>query len=430
MKAVFLYLTRGFVVSAALLAAFVISNRLGAGEFGRFATIWALMMFGGTFVSLGVSKRLLRTVPAGLAKGQDQIHLPGFLIWVVLAPAGLALVYAAGVQVLMDSLGLFPALAGVDHVFWIIAGTAFLISLVQAAAVFARVAFGTVAIMLVRDGLHHAGAVAATLILVLWGTPDVTGVYLLFLGIVAAVLAGLVLAITAFGPVRFRRSAPRETMFQTSFWANGLLGALVANADVLAASALLQPEHVGLYVILKRVANFISFPQVIANDRFSVPIAGHYATGAMERIQAACHRALGLTAAVATGLAIAVLAGMDIWLPLFDMTPGPGAWMALALLAAANLGSVLFGLNFMVAAQCHLEGQALMARLSGLALFVAVLLVVWMAGGAATATGLALAQMVAMISMNAIIWAVIWRRLGIETSAVSWVRSWSSAGRN
>ncbi len=369
-----------------------------------------------------MAKLLLRLLPAMRAQGDLDID-PGALVFHVLAaPAAVALLYAGMVQVLVTRIGMFPALAEINHLVPILAVASLLVSVLNVLAVFARVALGTFALMLLRDGVQHLVAILTVVALGGFALGDAETVFGVFIALLLAANIGLGMVIARAGPFRFRHSAPGMRLFRSSYWLNGLTGALMSNVDVLAASALLQPEHVGLYVVLRRVANAVSLPQTIANDRYAVPIAAAHAEGDTAAVQRASRDALSITAGVSTVLAIAVVALDGVWLPLFGFGPSGAATTTLAFLTTANLLSVYFGINFMVAAQCGLELRALRARALGLALFGLLVAMIVLLRPAATAWQLALSQMLAMLIMNAVIWAQIRRRLGIDTSIAAMFR--------
>lgn len=425
MKRVFLhrlglFAIRAGVVLAAVCAALLLTNWVGVEIFGQFSIIWALMVMGAPLVSMGGAKLLLREIPARNAQDVTAISFYPFVLMIIIKPAILAFLYGFLLWCFAAVFGAFPALKMISLWPIYVGVSAFVLHILNVVVVFVRVGMGTGWTMFIRDGLHHSCAILAGGLIVAYGEASAIGVFELMLAILGFALLIILINLFRVGAIVFSSTAHPLSQELRAFWGNAVMGSLAANIDVLIAGMILNAELVALYVVLKRVANFVSFSQVIANDMTSVPISESFARGEIDKIRSACIGAIKMTVPFSLLASAVVLIGMPVWLPLFDLSDTHGGFLTLLLLVVSNFVSVSFGMNFMVAAQTGLEKYALLARILGIiALVCCVFLLHPLFSGAEK---IGAAQFVCVTMMNVVIWAVVIRSINVDTSLFGLIR--------
>lgn len=412
---------RGSVVVLAFLAAMAVSNLAGVKAFGQFSSFWSMMIFGATLISLGTPKLLLKVIPVRKVDNVFDIPLRSAILHLVALPLLINGIYIGALLAAYHFWGWFEPIKTLPNGFFALFIATFAVHFVNLLATLVRVTIGPGSTMFLRDGLHHFCIVILTLILTAVGTLTVPILISVFCGAIFTICGLTFIYVIRTTNLSFSRTAPTLNFQSSAYWGNSIMGGLITNIDVIAASAFFAPEQIGLYVVIKRVANFVSFPQVISNDKSSVGIAQSYAQNDITNIQAICRSALRLTLPFAICVSGLVFFTQTLWLKAFNFEISPEATLTCAFLVLANLISVLFGVNFMVAAQSGREKSALLSRLSGAIIFAISAAVLF---SSTTQTwAIAVAFLCGVSIMNISIWFVLLKTLRIDSSVTSFFRS-------
>ena len=385
---------RGAVVGLNFAVMLGLAALLGFETFGQLAALWGAALVAGTVVSLGGPVILLRMLTDG------QGMRPADVLKITLVYPGLLalLIYAVTMRFWPD----FPWAA------ILIAG--FFANVLGCLASVMRALGSVQASMALRDAgpqIALAGAGVAG---------QGGGADLILLGSAAPML---VLALTGLVWVyRYRRqlvfAAAKRPYLSMSLWAASVLGMVVAQVDLVVGGAVISAEQLGLYAVLRRVANLVALPVSVATWLSSPDVSAAY--GAGDRIALARASAHGSQIALMPGL---MLFGVGVLvMPLLPVIlpqhTGDGLSVIFAVLLLGALGQVAFASSFTVATLCGLPMLAMAARLS-----MVVLYLMWFQWWATdmTPTANALGYVGAMtIGGLGLCWALK-RRLGVDTSA-------------
>ncbi|SIT84318.1 Membrane protein involved in the export of O-antigen and teichoic acid [Yoonia rosea] len=371
---------------------------LGLETFGRLAAFWGAGLVAGTLVSLGGPVILLRVLTDG--GGLRALDI----FWVaVLYPVILALV-AWGCGALI-----WPAMP------WLaIMSVGFCVNLLGCLASIMR-ALGSVHLsMALRDAGPQVALGVAGLVL-----PE-TGV--------AAILLLCALVMAGFATVGVLWAIPRmqgthvlarryRPYLSLSLWATSVTGMVVAQIDLIVGGAVISGEALGVYALLRRVANLVALPVSVATWVSGPAVSAAKGAGDMAALARAS--AQGSQIAMLPGLA---LFGMALFLVLpvlpamFPQTAGAALSMIFVVLLLGALGQVMLASSFTVATLCGLQRSALAARLLMTGLYLA-----WFAWWGAELTALtnALGYVGALSLGGLALWWAVWRKLGIDTSAMA-----------
>lgn len=412
---IFLYTVRGLIVSVQLGAALVLAYLLGTKEFGAYAAMWALMIVGSSIVSTGAPRFLLRELPK---REIAELRLYEAIVLALIRPLLLSILYAAALYG-FGTLAGHEVFAGLPALLTALA--AFAHQLIVTQSVFVRIAFGASAAMVVRDALPHLLFLVSAAILFALGTLTAIALFQVFLALAAVAILGLGLGLSCLGAMRFSSSVDLLPSGLRGFWLNGVLGSATAQLDVVLASIFLPVQAIGVYALVKRFANFVSFPQIIANDVTSVGASRAFANGDIPKVRTLCRNAHVITAVPAVAISLVVLLTQPVWADIYNIAATPGLGLIALFAVLANIASVGFGVNFMIASQGGLELQAAGSRILAIVMFVALSSILALSG-TLTAPRLAFVQFFSVLSMNATIWLIILSRYGIDTSPMAFFR--------
>ncbi len=361
---------------------------LGFDAFGSLAVVWGIALVAAPVVSLGGPLLLLRALTDG-----GGVSPAGLLLHMVTLPAAVAVI---GVLICPLFLPLLPWGA--------ILGAAFAVNLLSCLASLMR-ALGSVNMsMVLRDCGPHIGLGLAAL------TTDqylsVTVIWLVGFAIVAIIWAWL-------HPHRSKvidASYPIPGL-SPSLWGTSVLGVGLSQVDIIIGGAILSPTQIGTYVVLRRVANLVALPVSVATWVSANAVSQSYAARDPVGLRAASK--LGSRVALFPGAALFCLGIMVLpFLP----TGTPGVFAAL--LGGAVL-QVVFASGFTVATLCG------MAHLSAIARGVSLLAYLGLAAFVTGPFENALAYVSAITFGSALLWWMIWQRVGVDTSAFALGRRWN-----
>jgi len=373
---------------------------LGFETFGRLAALWGAALVVGTVLSLGGPVILLRM----LTDGQG-LRVRDICKVSVIYPGLLALTIG------LVASSLFPGGP------WIaVLGAGFFANALGCLASVMRALGSVQASMVVRD----AGPQVALGIAGVLAQGDGADAVLMASAVLMAVIgAAGVLWISRHN----RRSAILSTAVRPhrsmSLWAASVLGMVVAQIDLVLGSWVIPAEQLGVYAVLRRLANLVALPVTVATWVSAPAVSAAYGAGDMERLARASAR--GSRIAMLPGIALFAI-GMMVLPVLPFVLPqeaGGGSSIVLAILLLGAIGQVVFTSSFTVATLCDMPVLATAARL-----LMVVLYLLWFRWWGAELTVIlnALGYVGALTLGGAVLWWAIKRQLGIDTSAAVLLR--------
>lgn len=386
-------LLRGGLVAGHMAVLVVLAFVLGLDVFGALIVLWGMALVAAGVLGFGAPLVLL----ARLADGRG-MHPFGVLALCVLMPV-------------LAAAAVYPLL----HLVW--PGVPWAAVLATALAVHLATCLGSVAralgslhlSMALRDGapvlaLGLAGIVGADAAVTLW---------------LAAGLLGLFCAFVAWACWRHpqRRQIIGQgrhfDMLHPSLWASAVLGMVLAQVDIIIGGQMLTPEQIGVYALVRRLANLVVLPMSVATWVSAGPISAAHAA----RDPVALRQASDAGAAVALwpGIALAVAI-----LPVAWWVPGLDGAVLLVLLAGALL-QLIFAQGITVASLTGHGDLVAGARLAGVLGYLVFALV----ATPLDPVGNALAYALGTSLCSALLWLRLWRGTGVNTLGVQWRgRAW------
>jgi O-antigen/teichoic acid export membrane protein len=379
-RAVMPMFARAAIVGVNFGVMMLLAATLGFDAFGKLAVFWGIALVIAPVVSFGGPLLLLRALTDG-----GGVSARGILLHIVTLPAAMAL---AGMIIFAV---IWPALP------WeLILLNAFCINVLTCIASVMR-ALGSVNISM---ALRDCG-------------PQVS------LGL-AVLIAGPVLLAAAFWMACFavaagawvlRHSHRRNIINQChptprvspSLWGTSVLGVGLSQVDIIVGGALLSPTQIGLYVVLRRVANLVALPVSVATWVSANAVSETHARGDLHGLQAAS--LMGSRVALVPGLLLFLLG-----LSALPFLASDACGIFTLLLSGAAL-QVVFASGFTVAT---LGGMAQFAALSrGVSIGIYLAFAVLVTGPVSNAV----AYVGAVSLGSAALWAAIWHRTTVDTSA-------------
>lgn len=362
---------------------------LGFETFGRLAALWATALVAGTVVSLGGPLILL----AALTDGQG-LRVGDIVKIAVFFPALLAL-FMYGIAV-----ALWPA--------WPWAAILSVGVLANALGCLASVmrALGSAqASMALRDAgpqlaLGFAG--------VIMGDAGAEAILISTAATMGVLALGGVIWVCRHAGARGMISPVARRYISVSLWGTSVMGMVVAQIDLVLGGAVISAEQLGVYAVLRRVANLVALPVTVATWVSGPSVSAAHGAGDMA----------GLARASARGSQIALVPGLVLFvvgiagLPLLP----EGQAMVFALLLLGALGQIVLAASFTVATLCGLPHFAMSARVLMVACYL--LWFQWW-GAELTTTTNALGYIGALTLGGIALWWGIRRKLEIDTSAAA-----------
>jgi O-antigen/teichoic acid export membrane protein len=368
---------------------------LGLEVFGQLAALWGAALVAGTLVSLGGPVILLRV----LTDGQG-LRATDILKVAVLYPGALSLVAWGGATLLWPDM---PWLA--------ILGVGFCVNLLGCLGSVMRALGSVQASMALRDA---GPQVALGLAALMAPDADVAAVLL---------LCATVTAVFALGGLFWVAQRMRGTQvlarkyrpyLSLSLWATSVTGMVVAQIDLIVGGAVISGEALGVYALLRRVANLVALPVSVATWVSGPAVSA--AKGSDDMAALARASAEGSQIAILPGLMLfgGALLALPVLPFIFPQTTGAVPGMIFVVLLLGALGQVVLASSFTVATLCGLPQFALAARLLMAGLYMA-----WFAWSGAELTALtnALGYVGALSLGGFALWWAVWRKLSIDTSA-------------
>ncbi len=381
---------RGALVASNFVVMVGLAAGLGLERFGALIFFWSGALVAGTALSLGGPLILLRGLTDGCGmRMRDVVAL------VVAVPLILTLL----VFLLMASL--WPALP-----WFAILAAGFGVNVLTCLASVMRALGSLHWSMVLRDGAPQAalgfGAVLAS---------GHAAAGILVAATCVMLLIGLIATVWCW---RARHSTAvfsdhKRSLIDASLWGTSVLGMGIMQMDLIVGGMVLPAEALGVYALLRRIANLVALPVTVATWVSAAAISAAYGQGDMAALQKASR----------DGSRIALLPGAALFLMGLTAIPFilillPGVTVVFVVLLVGALVQVLLASGFTVATLC---GQARLSVLARLAALGCYLLSVQIIGGQLSPIINAVAYTVAMSCGSLLLWAQLKRKTGIETSA-------------
>ena len=384
-------LLRGGLVGAHMAVLAGLAFVRGLDGFGALIVLWGLALVAANVLGFGAPLVLL----ARLADGRG------------MRPAGLILV-CLGLPVAAGLLALWLLAALWPDVDWsAVLALALAIHLVSCLGSLLRTLGSLHLSVLLRDAapvlaLGLAGLLPVDTSAVLWLTAALLG---------AASVPALWLCLQLNGlHALIGRHRPAD-IWHPALWGSAVLGMVLAQIDILVGGYLLTPEQIGIYALLRRLANLVALPVSVATWFSAGPVSAAHAARDGPALQQAAQA--GARLALLPGVMLALLMlPLAVWfLPQPDLP-------VLAVLTGGALVQLVFAQGITVASLTGSGDLAAKARLAGVLLYLAL------AGLALPLDplGNALAYVAGTGLCGALLWAWLWRGNGVNTLALQWRR--------
>lgn len=372
-----------------------LAGLLGFDGFGRLVATWSVALVAGTIISLGGPLILLR----GLTDGQG-MRPAAVIRLMVIYPLALSGLGAVALELVWPVLPWVPVM-----------GAAFCINLLTCLASVLR-GYGSIqGSMALRDAGPQALLFCAALFA---GKQEVQDILLIaaLLMLILALLVWFWVTLTADWPVP-DVDAPKQGV-SLSLWGTSILGAGIAQIDLLVGGVFLSSTDLGTYAILRRVANLVALPVSVATWVSAAPISAAMGAGDLGGLQRAS--AQGSRIAVSSGTILFGLGLLGLPLVVFSMpdTARDDTGLILAVLLLGSFMQVLLASGFTVAT---LGGYARYAALSRLAAILIYLFFALHWGAATSAVANAVCYSLAISLGSLFLWGRLWVSLGVDTSA-------------
>ncbi len=388
-------LLRGGIVAVNFSVMIGLAAGMGLAAFGELAVIWGLAMVAGTALSGGAPLLLLRRLTDGHGMSLQNLWRQIIMLPISIGLGALLILHLA-----------FPA---IDWMPVLLGGAA--INLATCLASIMRALGSMHASMALRDagpqvalglsGLLMAGSSAATILLhaALW------------LGLIC-IGAGL-----WCGQHRRRCEIIRQDRkpegIAWALWGTSLLGMVLAQIDIVVGGSVMSATQVGLYAVLRRLANLIALPVSVATWVSAGPVSAAFGSGDICALRRAS--AKGSQIALIPGLILlgVMLAALPVYDLIVGQSIGPEGRGAFAILALGAFAQVVFASSFTVATLCGAARSAALSRAVAIALYLAM---IGMLGDSFGVTLHAAIYAGAVTAGTAMLWWQVRQRLGVDTS--------------
>ena len=388
---------RGGVVGGNFAVMIGLAAYLGLAEFGRLSMLWGIALVASTGLSLGGPLILLRAMTDG--HGIKSGAIPGFAL---LLPAALALGAYFPLQWIWPALPWGPILLA---------------------------ALGMNALSCLGSVMRGLGSIRISMVLRDAGPQLALGVVVLGTGAApvsmilswaAVLMCSVAIVLILWAMHRAPQPAPSSGRLRladgAALWGTSVLGVGVAQMDLIAGGFFLPPEVLGLYALLRRVANLTALPVSVATWVSAAPIAAAFGAGDLRGLQ----RESVLASRIALTSGVALLACGLVGLLCLPVALSPAeADMAQTIFLILLIGAfvqVWYASGFTVATLCGFAHFAGFARAATLCSYLLGLILAWPALGP---VGNALLQAAAMSAGSALLWLALRRQLGVDTSAAA-----------
>ncbi|KJZ20670.1 lipopolysaccharide biosynthesis protein [Loktanella sp. S4079] len=356
---------------------------VGMAAFGQIAVMWSTTLVVAPIIACGGPLLILRNASQGRMSGFD------FLVQAVLIPG------AACVCVAFVSGALWPNMAWGE----IVLG-GFFINLLSCLASALRGRDSVNISMITRDCVPLIALGAAVFI----GGPDnaLRGASLVMGAF--AVFALLYLIRAQMFLITVDVSKP-----SMGLWGTSVLGVALSQVDIIVGGSVLSDAQMGIYALVRRVANLIALPVTVSTWVTAKTIAQSH----RDQDTQALRRASDTGNRIAFGPAVVLWMVVIVGLGGLSNTP----FMVGFILATTALLQVAFASSLPVATLSELPHFAAISRAMSVIAYAVMSIFV------ASMLGNAIAYAIAIVIGCVFLWCVLWRKLGVDTSVMALLSS-------
>ena len=352
---------------------------LGLTDFGHLAVHWGLALVVAPVVGFGGPLVLLRTL-----SNDKGMTLGAVIAQAVTVPASLCVVLVVISSLFGPAVQWLPIIA-----------VGFCVNFINCLSSLSRAIGNVNGSMVLRDCVPQ---------LVL-GAAAVSGGNILYWASAGMIVVAFVYLLWSVRKNAFQnviRHGGATPVPSLAMWGTSVLGVVVSQVDIILGGVLLSPAQVGLYALLRRVANLVALPVSVATWVTAKDIA------AQERIAPIQHASrVGSRIALIPGLALASCA--LIALPLVP----PEGRMVFVVLISGAFAQVFFASAFTVATMRGRPKYAVISRALSLIVYGIFSL------GVDGMFSNAIAYTMAIIGGSIWLWWQLYRTLGVDTSAAA-----------
>jgi len=384
---------RAGVVGANFAVMLLLTWHLGLAAFGTLIFVWSAAMVASAVISIGGPLALLRVLSQGA--GLHWYQLTGI---VAAGPAFLCALCWAVLHLIWP-----------EPQWFMIFQVAFWINALACMASIMR-ALGSVQMsMVLRDAAPFCvlGISAAV-------SPDQSIIGIMQCWVFLMMVLGGTCTLWCLRRWHVFAASSGQSCLSASLWGTSILGMVTAQIDLIVGGAMMGAEALGLYAFLRRIANLVALPVTVATWVSAKPVAASYGSGDLINLQRASAQAsriawfpaLTLSALCAIGLLIASLT------PFLHVTQS-GA-LAFCILIGGAIVQAYFAAGFTVATLGEHAQLCVVARVVTFLSYTSL--------AAAFATSMtpisnAATYVIAMSLGSVLVWSVLSRDLGVDTSA-------------
>lgn len=388
-------------------------------QFGSFSFLWSIILTMTTIGALGGSQFLLREMSYRLTdetRGASQYEC---LKVIILGPA-LIFIFIGFMCYILHDFFPWEYIAGREIGLILILAVSYLNNILIHMSNPLRVKGQNSVAMFVHDGLIPMCLLLSAVTSVFLSS--FTAITILTIYLVYVLIAIIVVVIYILATINIKSlfsNSGSSGSYSLNYWWNNILGTLSTQIDVLLAGIFLPSASLGVYQILKRFANLLSLVQIVGDWAVAVGLGKAYAVNDISEIKKLCKTGLKVTMIPGGVFMPLCLILFPLVLYVYDITYDAIYMITYLILVLASVINISFGMNFMVANQCHLEKFAVIGRASGVILFLGLVLLL---NDNLSIIKIAIISTISMFVTQLIVWKKVKMLLGVDTSFIALIK--------
>ena len=412
-EAIWLYASRVGAILSQSLMFFVLAAVFGTSKFGQFSFMFSAAQITSVIVSAGAGETLLRVLPEREAKYSGA----GNLSIIAISFARTAILTALCMCLLYLSEWIFDdkTISAFKQEAQLILVVGFLMASIDTAVTVVRVLKSPTLSMMIRDSIPYLVFLVAIVVCSVAGFHSANILFFAFgVSSLISLIVALMIVAKSSNQWTFRSSVKVSAGSDYKiFWGLTTVGSAFSQLDMMVARYFFGDSTLGVYALIRRVANLVSLPQVIANWALSVGIAFDYASGNRDALEQ--HAIRGLVIAVPMALVIGLVLSLSspIWMGLFHIDITFTIFSALLVLIFGQLFNVMSGANLLFACQCGEGAYVLKSRIVA---FLTGTIMMWLGAHFLSIFGLAIGVAFSIVLLNVLVTYHVRKTLGIWTA--------------
>ncbi|MBS3913411.1 MAG: oligosaccharide flippase family protein [Bacteroidetes bacterium] len=424
-ETLWLYAIRFGTVLLQSITVFIIAAFISLEEFGRFSFLFNACRIVSVVVGFGGSEFLIRELAYGDAKHNGlgnyllfkhaflrSFYFTGILLIIVSLP-WILLANEINIGVDIDAILANSYGRDVLQALIIIICSGYLYSVLNIIVSVVRVSKSATFSLAISDCLPYLFFLIGFTICLMLGASSANMLMVAFsASLLLCCCFAFYFAIPYLKKCRGNKTEKDNKEYYT-FWGISIVGALIAQSDVLIAKIFLDDTALGVYALLRRASNLISLPQVIVNWAINIEIAREYALKNLSALQKCAHKGLVMALPVATLMVLVIVLLSPFWFDIFKIEQLLPNYLMLIVLMFGQLVNVMSGANLLFASLCKQELFVFKSRI-----FSLLVGYITMAIGALYYgnVGFAVGSAVTMLLLNIIVTRRVKKKIGVITS--------------